>query len=285
MNSRISAARAVQSRHGAAIAGSALVPGLLIALLYAPAFAADPYARGNVTGSMYVGAGRALDRDYTTVGGSLGYMVSEGLMLGGSAETWLGNDPDIYKFTTELRYTFTKVDRVKPYVGGFLGYTMYDGLPDKNSYGARGCVAIPFSTNAAMSFGLVYEKIASCDSRTYSDCSVVYPEAGVMFSFWPLPGRNAGRRETRGPASIAGLHSKGALRRPLSFREPTLQRPSDTVPSVAAQGRTADDHMRPKLSLAFFAFASKLLAKADISFMPWKQYVSPWRVMLIEQSV
>lgn len=183
MNSRIAAARAVQSRH-AVIAGSALVLGLLVALLSAPAFAAEPYARGNLTGSVNVGAGRALDRDYTTVGGSLGYMVSEGLMLGGSAETWLGNDPDIYKFNTELRYTFTNLAAtVKPYVGGFLGYTMYDGLPDKNTYGARGGVAIPFSTNASFNVGLVYEKIASCDSRTYRDCSVLYPEAGVMFSF------------------------------------------------------------------------------------------------------
>lgn len=172
-----------QSHPNVRVATTVLVFGLLIALLAAPGFAAEPYARGNLTGSVYVGAGRALDRDYTTIGGSLGYMVSEGLMLGGSAETWVGNDPDIYKFTTELRYTFTNVATVKPYVGGFLGYTMYDGLPDKNTYGARGGVAIPFSTNASFNVGLVYEKIASCDSRTYRDCSVLYPEAGVMFSF------------------------------------------------------------------------------------------------------
>lgn len=184
MRSKSAAVRAHPQLHlNLRVATTALALGLLVALLSAPAFAAEPYARGNLVGSVYAGAGRALDRDYTTVGGSLGYMVSEGLMLGGSAETWLGNDPDIYKFSTELRYTFTKVDRVKPYVGGFLGYTLYDGLPDKNTYGARGGIAIPFSTNASFNVGLVYEKIASCDSRTYSDCSVLYPEAGVMFSF------------------------------------------------------------------------------------------------------
>jgi hypothetical protein len=184
MRSKPAAVRAhPQSHNSFRVAFSALVLGLLIALSSVPVFAADPYTRGNLTGSINIGAGRALDRDYTTIGGSVGYMVSEGLMLGVGAETWVGNDPDIYKFNTELRYTFTNVATVKPYIGGFLGYTMYDGLTDKNTYGARGGVAIPFSTNASFNVGLVYEKIASCNAAIHPDCSVLYPEAGVMFSF------------------------------------------------------------------------------------------------------
>jgi hypothetical protein len=110
-------------------------------------------------------------------------MISEGLMLGVGAENWVGNDPDIYKLSTEVRYTFVNMETVKPYVGGFLGRTVYDGLPDRNSYGARGGVVFPFSTNAAFNVGLVYEKTANCDTQTYLDCSVIYPEAGLMFSF------------------------------------------------------------------------------------------------------
>jgi hypothetical protein len=185
MNSKTATARQTRSlsREGIFVSASALIVGLLIALSSAPASSAEPFTRGNLTGSIYVGAGEALGKDYTTLGGSVGYMVSEGLMLGGGAETWLGNDPDIYKFTTELRYTFVKMERVKPYVGGFLGYTMYDGLPDRNSYGARGGLVFPFSTNAAFNIGVVYEETMNCESQTYVDCSAIYPEAGVMFSF------------------------------------------------------------------------------------------------------
>ena len=110
-------------------------------------------------------------------------MVSEGLMLGVSAEMWLGNEPDIYKFTPEVRYTFTQVAPVKPYVGAFVSRTIYDGPPDRNTYGVRGGIYMPFSSNAAFNVGLVYEKISSCNQPTYSDCSQLYPEAGVLFSF------------------------------------------------------------------------------------------------------
>jgi hypothetical protein len=42
---------------------------------------------------------------------------------------------------------------------------------------------MPFSTNAAFNVGVVYEKISGCNPSTYSDCSQLYPEAGVLFSF------------------------------------------------------------------------------------------------------
>lgn len=160
-----------------------LLLGALLATLTTQTRAAEPFDRGNLTGSIYVGAGRAFDREYTTLGGTLGYMVSEGLMLGMSAETWVGNEPDIYKLTPELRYTFTRVAPVKPYVGAFVSRTIYDGPPDANTYGVRGGIYMPFSSNAAFNVGVVYEKISSCDSSTYSDCSQLYPEAGVLFSF------------------------------------------------------------------------------------------------------
>jgi hypothetical protein len=166
-----------------AIAATVLLIGALFACFPTQIRAAEPFGRGNVTGSIYVGAGRALDQEYTTLGGALGYMISEGLMLGMSAETWLGNEPDIYKFTPEVRYTFTQAATVKPYVGAFVSRTIYDGLEDRNTYGMRGGIYMPFSSNAAFSAGVVYEKISGCDESTYSDCSQLYPEAGVLFSF------------------------------------------------------------------------------------------------------
>ncbi len=166
-----------------AIVTTVLLIGALLTCFSAQVRAAEPFGRGNTTGSIFVGAGRALDREYTTLGGTLGYMVAEGLMLGVSAEMWLGNEPDIYKFTPEVRYTFTHVAPVKPYVGAFVSRTIYDGPADRNTYGARGGVYMPFGSNAAFNVGVVYEKISGCNPSTYNDCSQLYSEAGILFSF------------------------------------------------------------------------------------------------------
>jgi len=166
-----------------AIVTAVLLIGAFLACFPTQTRAAEPFGRGNTTGSIYVGAGRALNQEYTTLGGTLGYMVSEGLMLGVSAETWFGNDPHIYKFTPEVRYTFTQVAPVKPYVGAFVSRTIYDGPPDRNTYGARGGIYMPMGSNAAFNVGVVYEKISGCDASTYKECSQLYPEAGVLFSF------------------------------------------------------------------------------------------------------
>ena len=147
------------------------------------AFAQEPFARGNITGAVSLGRGEALGNTYTTFGAGIGYMVSEGLMLGLSGELWTGEDPGIQKLTPEIRYTFTKLNPVKPYVGAFFTRTFYEDLEDRNSYGARGGIYIPFSTNAAMNVGLVYEQVSDCDEGTYGDCSQVYPEVGLLISF------------------------------------------------------------------------------------------------------
>jgi hypothetical protein len=173
------------ARHDArlALVAMVLLIGALLTCFPTHTRAAEPFDRGKTTGSIFVGAGRALDREYTTLGGTLGFMVSEGLMLGMSAEMWVGNEPDIFKVTPEVRYTFTEVSPVKPYVGAFVSRTFYDGLPDTNTFGARGGIYMPFSSNAAFNVGVVYEKISGCNESTYNDCSQLYPEAGVMFSF------------------------------------------------------------------------------------------------------
>lgn len=155
----------------------------LLAAGAASAPAAEPFARGNVTGAVSIGRGEALGNTYTTLGAGIGYMVSEGLMAGINGELWMGEDPGIQKLTPEIRYTFTQVERVKPYVGAFFTRTFYEDLEDRNSYGLRGGIYLPFSSNAAVSFGLVYERVADCDEGTYGDCSQVYPEAGLLVSF------------------------------------------------------------------------------------------------------
>lgn len=146
------------------------------------AHAQSAFAAGNVTGSVSLGRGEALGRRYTTLGAGVGYMVADGLMAGINGELWMGEDPSIQKLTPEVRYIFTQVNPVKPYVGGFFTRTFYEDLDDRNSWGARGGIYIPFG-NAAMNVGLVYERVIDCNTSTYRDCSQFYPEVGLMVSF------------------------------------------------------------------------------------------------------
>jgi hypothetical protein len=170
------------SRHRVILAAASLLIAAAV-LWTSKSHAAEPFNRGNLSGSFFIGSGSALGNTYTTVGVGLGYMLSDGLMAGISGEAWFGNDPSIQKITPELRYTFTGMRPVKPYVGAFASRIFYEGLDDRNAYGVRGGVYFPFSSNAALNVGLVYEKIADCNESTYRDCSQVYPEAGVLVSF------------------------------------------------------------------------------------------------------
>jgi hypothetical protein len=170
------------SRHRVILASALLLIAAAV-LWTSKVHAAEPFNRGNVSGSLFVGSGSALGETYTTLGVGLGYMVSDGLMAGISGEAWFGNDPNIYKITPEVRYTFFEVKPVKPYVGAFVSRIFYDGLEDRNSYGVRGGIYFPFSSNAAANVGLVYERISNCNESTYRDCSQTYPEAGVLVSF------------------------------------------------------------------------------------------------------
>jgi hypothetical protein len=159
------------------LAALATATGLAMAQ---PAAAFD---KGSANIGITLGAGRALDRDYTVIGGRLGYYVADGLELGFSGELWRGNDPDIYKLTPEVRYVWYMLSPVAPYVGGFYSRTVYDGLPDRNSYGAKGGVYFAVSHNANLAVGLVHERIEGCSRTTYRDCSQTYPEVAFNVRF------------------------------------------------------------------------------------------------------
>jgi len=182
MNKPILPAIAVPSVRWIVFAASLLIAGA--ACYSARVHAAEPFNRGTVSGSLFIGSGHALDQTYTTLGVGLGYMVSDGLMAGVTGEAWFGNDPSIYKLTPELRYTFTKVERVKPYVGVFVSRMFFSNtFDDRNTYGGRAGIYLPFSSNAAANLGVVYEKLSDCDEATYRSCSQTYPEVGVLVSF------------------------------------------------------------------------------------------------------
>ena len=96
---------------------------------------------------------------------------------------WRGEEPDIYKISPEVRYVWYHLQTVKPYVGAFYARAIYDGLPDRNTYGTKGGVYLPISPNANLAAGLVYERIEGCDPVIYGDCSEMYPEFSLNVSF------------------------------------------------------------------------------------------------------
>jgi hypothetical protein len=158
---------------------SATFVAAVIVLLFAwtPAWA---FERGSSNIGLTIGAGRALDKTYTVFGGRLGYYLADGFEAAISAEAWTDNDPDIWKVTPELRYVWYQNQKFKPYGGVFVSRTLYDGLPDANTYGAKGGAYLQVGPNAYLGIGAVYERVESCDSATYGDCDQFYPE--VMFS-------------------------------------------------------------------------------------------------------
>ena len=156
---------------------------LLIALSCLRPSEAPALEQGSANIGLSLGSGRALDQTYTVIGARVGYFVADGFEFAIGAEMWRGDDPDIYKISPEVRYIWFHLPRLKPYVGGFYSRAIYDGLPDSNTYGAKGGVYLPVSPNANLAAGLVYERIEGCDEAVYSDCSSIYPEFSFIVSF------------------------------------------------------------------------------------------------------
>ena len=132
------------------------------------------------------------DNDYTVVGGSLNYFMIDGLSVGLSFSTWLGDEPSINQITVPLTYYVSLEPQFRqfyvplralfrPYIGAFFSRTFMEDIKykDYNSYGGRIGVAMQLSENSYMSFGWVQEKFN--DGR--EEDSRGYPEFGGGISF------------------------------------------------------------------------------------------------------
>jgi hypothetical protein len=149
----------------------------------AAAMPARAFDKGSSNIGLTVSSGRALDQTYTVIGARLGYFIADGFETAFGAEIWTGADPHITKLTPEVRYVWFQAQQFKPYAGAFVSRTLYDGLPDKNTYGAKAGAYLQVGSNAYLSAGVVYEQINSCDSATYGDCNQFYPEFAFHVRF------------------------------------------------------------------------------------------------------
>ena len=162
-----------------------LLVSLMIAALLGPLAAAPAPAAEQGTTSLGVGlaSGTQLNKTYTVLTGRLGYYLVRDFEAAIGLEAWRGNDPSIYKLVPELRWEYSGNPNFGPYIGAFLSRTFYDGLPDRDTYGARIGVYFTLNRGSRLGAGAVTERISNCDTSTYSKCSQTYPEVALHFTF------------------------------------------------------------------------------------------------------
>jgi hypothetical protein len=156
---------------------------VLAALLLPQLARAQAFDQGSTSISISLGAGKQLDQDYTVLAGRYGYYFVREFEGSVTVEAWRGNDPAIYKIVPELRYVYARVFPIKPYIGMFVSRTLYQGLTDRNTYGAKIGAYFTLNPNAHLAIGAVYERVESCNASVYRDCRQVYPEIGLHFTF------------------------------------------------------------------------------------------------------
>jgi hypothetical protein len=143
---------------------------------------AGPFTKGSKRVNVVGGMGSTFGQSYLIIGAGISYYIADGLALGVGGEGWILQDPTIWKVSPEIRYTFWKLDRFKPYVGAFYRKTFIgDPFDDYNSWGGRAGVSYR-SGNSYVSLGVVHEEFLDCDS-SWGDCSSTYPEISFWFSF------------------------------------------------------------------------------------------------------
>ncbi|MFC1588973.1 hypothetical protein ACFL3P_01735 [Pseudomonadota bacterium] len=154
---------------------------IVLAVFIAPAHAA-PFAKGDVGVSLLVGSGQAFNDSYTIVGAGIGYFVADGLKLGINAETWLGGDVSINKFSPQVQYVMAREEKLKPYLGIFYRKTSIEGFEDLDAAGGRAGVFLSQQRGYYLSIGVVHESYLSCDEAVFVSCSDTYPEITFTFS-------------------------------------------------------------------------------------------------------
>lgn len=144
------------------------------------------FSKNSTSVGVVVGSGSAFDDDYTILGISAGYYVTEGLELGVDLQRWFSGEPTITKVSPQIRYVFTQPKVIKPYVGAFYRRTYYGDfngieLDDQDSFGYRAGAYFSTNNRVYIGAGVVYEEYTDCPRLT--DCSTTSPEILFTVSF------------------------------------------------------------------------------------------------------
>jgi hypothetical protein len=144
--------------------------------------APTPWDRGRISLSITLASEDAFDESYFLVGAGVGYFVLTGLEVGLDGVHWFGGDPGISVLSPQLRYVAVPLGwPLLPYVGAF--YTHYfigDPFEDFDTVGARLGAVYHQGSGLIVGVGGIAERIVSdCND----DCTSIYPEVSVGFSF------------------------------------------------------------------------------------------------------
>jgi len=143
----------------------------------------SPFEKGSWSMALGAGSGRMFSNDYLIVGLGVGYYLLNGLEIGIDGEAWLGDDPDIYKLSPQVKYVLPTRSKIRPYVGTFYRHIFIDHYDDIDSIGGRGGVYFMSDKQWFIGVGGVYESYLNCDDTIYSSCDDIYPEITFSFSF------------------------------------------------------------------------------------------------------
>jgi hypothetical protein len=144
------------------------------------------FSKNSTSVGVVVGSGSAFNDNYTVLGVSAGYYVSNGLELGIDLQRWFSGEPTITKISPQLRYVFTRPQTLKPYVGAFYRRTSYGDfngidLDDQDSFGYRAGAYLSTDNRVYIGAGVVYEEFKDCSRLT--DCSTTSPELLFTVAF------------------------------------------------------------------------------------------------------
>ena len=144
---------------------------------------ADAFLQGSKNFGVVLGSGTSYGENYTILGLSGDYFVSDNFSVGLGYRGWFGSGPNINQLTVASAYYIPLTKKFRPYVGAFVRETFTEGEDNYESYGARGGLAMTMSPNSYMSFGYAYEQYGSCVNVDAEECSNSYPEIVFSLSF------------------------------------------------------------------------------------------------------
>ncbi len=173
-------------RNAAPLAAAVLAATLLTAAGTARAQDEEPeptpWDQGHIGLSIALSSQDSFGDSYFVAGAGAGFFVLRGLELGGSVVRWFGGEPGITVVSPHVRYVAVPLGwPLLPYVGAF--YTHYiidDAFADADTVGTRLGMLYHQGGGLIVGVGAAFERFVSeCDD----DCSTIYPEVSVGFSF------------------------------------------------------------------------------------------------------
>ena len=144
------------------------------------------FSKGSTSVGVVLGSGTGFNNNYIILGVGVGYYVFRGLELGIDVQHWFSGEPSITKVSPQIRYVFTQMKVVKPYVGVFYRRTYFGdfkgiSLDDEDSFGYRAGAYFSTNNRVYIGGGMVYEEYKDCSP--FDDCSNTYPEILFTVSF------------------------------------------------------------------------------------------------------